>query len=153
MLSKKIENLSSSLEKFMNGAKLLDSMIAPMRASNDKTGLGYHDSCTSPSVKKFKNIPPTHRHVAYRHSQNSYAHFSPHKQNEHSHAYYKKSSNHHFQRTSTYFKNACMHCSLHSHDSPDCPNRYRIDSRRYKWVVKCLATNPQGPKIILGDHA
>ena len=155
MLEKKIESLSSSLEKFTNGAKMLDDMLAPRRAPHDKSGIGYHDTSTFTSGKKLRNVPINHQYISSRHSHarnhhHSHAHFSSHIQNDSLYANYKKPSTHYFQRSSSYFKNACIHCSLHSHDSPNCPNRYRIDSHRYKWIIKTRASNAHGPKLFQG---
>ena len=63
---------------------------------------------------------------------------------------YEKSSRKaiHTHHTTSYYSNACMHCSLHSHVSHRCPYRFRVDHHRYKWVVKTQSANLYGPKSV-----
>ena len=36
---------------------------------------------------------------------------------------------------------SCLHCNLHSHETYKCPNRYRVDCRKFIWVVKTKTAN------------
>ena len=58
VLESKVSDLTCSLDKFTHGTKILDSMIAPKRAHNDKSGIGFDNN------EKFE-FQPRYNRVAY----------------------------------------------------------------------------------------
>ena len=153
MLSKKIESLSASLGKLTSGTRALDSILESQRSLSDKTGIGFNKIHASTSIRQ--HVQPNNRRSNARESQPRAEYNSKHLRmyrvdhRPHNHHYITHSKHKElFQYTSTYFNHACIHCSLHSHTSLNCPNRFRIDNRRYKWVVKTQTSNSRGPKLI-----
>ena len=103
-------------------------MIAPKRVPNDKSGIGSDNN----NAFVYK---PRYNKVNYnndRHGRNTYR--RPHRY-MHNNGFERKANN------MNYFHNACIHCSLHSHDSLICPNRFRINLKRFMWVVKTQTAN------------
>ena len=131
MLSKRIESLSISLEKYTNSTKILDNMLASQRPPYDKSGLGYNDTPISkPRHNYNKNYASSSSRWTNPHANNKTNMKSYNKPNS------RKPIPHYRQTTSSYYKMSCDHCSLHCHTSPSCPYRFRIDGLRYKWVAK-----------------
>ena len=44
MLESQVSDLTCSLDKFTHSTKMLDSMVAPKRAYNDKSGIGFDNN-------------------------------------------------------------------------------------------------------------
>ena len=66
---------------------------------------------------------------------------------EHSHKnfYFGESSKnmhkHTFEKKGNFVSKTCIHCSLDSHKSYSCPNRFRINPKKFIWVVKTKTAN------------
>ena len=137
LLEVKVSDLTCSLDKFTQGTKLLDNLITPKRAPNDKSGIGFDN------FAKF-GAPPKYNRVAYNYNTNRHGRFQNKRPNTYSHAHYFERKNN--NKTYNYFS-PCMHCSLSTHNSLHCPNRFRVNARKYRWVVKTRNANPLGPKF------
>ena len=135
-LENKVNDLTCSLNKFTHGTQMLNNMIMPKRGPNDKSGIGFDNN------DKFGEQPKYNR-VAYNYNTNRHGrvqHKRPHT-HMHDHYFVKKNYNETFRLSS------CIHCSLSSHDSFHCPNRFRINEKKFKWVVKTPKAKTLGPKI------
>ncbi len=138
LLEAKISDLTCSLDKFTQGMKLLDNIITPKRAPNDKSGIGFDN------FAKF-GAPPKYNRVAFNYNTNRHGRNQPKRPNTyvHDHRFIKKNNS---NRLVNYFS-PCMHYCFTSHSSIHCPNRGRINERRFRWVVKTHKANPLGPKV------
>ena len=110
-------------------------MIAPKRAPNDKSGIGFDNDKTFVYKPRYNKVNFNYNND--RHGRDTYR--RPHKY-MHNYVFERKANN------KNYFHSACIHCSLFTHDSLHCPNRFRINTRKYMWVVKTQKANPLGPK-------
>ena len=123
MLETQVIDLTCSLEKFTHGMKMLDNIIGPKRAPNDKSGIGFdNDNAFVPKYNRVRYNYNTHDRNKLRKT-------------------YRYKHDHVFDKNSHYFKNSCIHCSLHSHESYFCPNRFKINEKLHKWVVKTRTAN------------
>ena len=124
MLEIQVVDLTCSLEKFTHGKKMLDSIIGLKHAPNDKSGIGFDNDNAFVAKNNW---------VRYNYNSHARNNFKKSHWNMHDHSFVKKDNYRHV---------ACIHCSLHSHESYLCLNHFKINERLHKWVVKTQTTNP-----------
>ena len=101
MLESKVSDLTCYLDKFTHGTKMLDSMIAPKRANNDKSGIGFDNNETF-------GFQPRYNRVGYNYNNNRHGRHQFRRPNTYMHTnHFEKKSN-----NMTFNYSSCMHCSL-----------------------------------------